>query len=257
MSVPNNNDVAYIYQQYLKAFKKGVYNYIKEESVGGSVSSGVIARSPQGDAAIFERTIIPRKYFSGGVVGSVDPAMTYEEHISPTQVSALDSAQLVDVKCDFAMINHPPVLSADGAMNRRILDLLRISVKRVPASLVTIKRKTAIIKAIDEGHFQSNDEKGFILKVGNQNLKLGDEDLGYHFMGPLEHLRDHGYFLYSNNGIAQELTRQEAMRVARLSPNIRLHYLYFENRPLAPQRMVNKNKRLIKTGITKILLKTG
>ena len=37
-----------IYQQYLKAYKKGVFNYIKEEPIDGVTASG------------------PRKYFSGG-----------------------------------------------------------------------------------------------------------------------------------------------------------------------------------------------
>ncbi|HLD88384.1 MAG TPA: hypothetical protein VI955_03610, partial [Candidatus Omnitrophota bacterium] len=37
-----------IYQQYLKAFKKGVYNYIKE------------------DTDKYTNQTIPRKYFSGG-----------------------------------------------------------------------------------------------------------------------------------------------------------------------------------------------
>ncbi len=43
------NDVEFIYQRYLQAFKRGVFNYIKEES----------------DPMIQET--IPRKYFSGGV----------------------------------------------------------------------------------------------------------------------------------------------------------------------------------------------
>ncbi|MBF0511833.1 MAG: GGDEF domain-containing protein [Candidatus Omnitrophica bacterium] len=42
------SDIGYIYQQYLKAFKKGVYNYIKEDI----------------DPAT--QQMIPRKYFSGG-----------------------------------------------------------------------------------------------------------------------------------------------------------------------------------------------
>ncbi|MDE2028630.1 MAG: hypothetical protein KGJ11_08820, partial [Candidatus Omnitrophica bacterium] len=43
------NDIEGLYQAYLKAFKKGVYNYIKEEVDPSS------------------REVIPRKYFSGGV----------------------------------------------------------------------------------------------------------------------------------------------------------------------------------------------
>jgi hypothetical protein len=44
-----------IYQQYLKAYKKGVYNYIKEE----------VVIDPQSK----KEGIFPRKYFSGGGVG--------------------------------------------------------------------------------------------------------------------------------------------------------------------------------------------
>ena len=43
------NDVEGLYQEYLKAFKKGVYNYIKE------------------DQDPVTQETIPRKYFSGGV----------------------------------------------------------------------------------------------------------------------------------------------------------------------------------------------
>jgi len=56
------NDIDAIYQRYLRAFKKGVYNYIKEET------------DP------ITQEMIPRKYFSGGVVAAFqdkdDLAMT-------------------------------------------------------------------------------------------------------------------------------------------------------------------------------------
>ena len=54
-----------IYEQYLKAYKKGVFNYIKEEvfpPLDGEGRGGVV---------------IPRKYFSGGILDAVvDLAMT-------------------------------------------------------------------------------------------------------------------------------------------------------------------------------------
>ena len=58
-SIGNNqpNDVDLIYQKYLQAFKKGAYNYIKEEQ------DPVTYRS------------IPRKYFSGGLTLRMDGAM--------------------------------------------------------------------------------------------------------------------------------------------------------------------------------------
>ncbi len=53
-----DNDVELIYAQYLQAFKKGAYNYIKEE------------QDP------ISKELVPRKYFSGGVVLDISKAMT-------------------------------------------------------------------------------------------------------------------------------------------------------------------------------------
>jgi len=61
-----------IYQRYLKAFKKGVYNYIKE------------------DTDPITQQIIPRKYFSGGV--AFNTAMT----VKLRTVQNFDRAQLID-----------------------------------------------------------------------------------------------------------------------------------------------------------------
>jgi len=94
------NDIEAIYQQYLKAFKKGVYNYIKEDP------------TPDGQ-------VVPKKYFSGGVNAQlidVNLAMIGPKQISPAQISALASAQLVDVDGNMAMINQLPGLSVNGVM---------------------------------------------------------------------------------------------------------------------------------------------
>jgi hypothetical protein len=78
-----------IYERYLKAFKKGVYNYIKEEN-----------------DPITQQTI-PRKYFSGGI--KWDMAMTtYTDHVLDALPSDLYSAS-VDVKpFDMAMATKKP-----------------------------------------------------------------------------------------------------------------------------------------------------
>jgi hypothetical protein len=80
LSSPNAfvGDPQYIYQQYLKAFKKGVFNYIKEE---------------QG---------VPKKYFSGGALFtqlSMDKAL----EIITTKPTNPDNAQLTDLTVDMAM----------------------------------------------------------------------------------------------------------------------------------------------------------
>jgi len=72
VAISKKNDVEFIYQQYLQAFKKGVYNYIKEEP---DTVTGIT---------------IPRKYFSGGFsfAGHISAAMTVEDReINYTQVS--------------------------------------------------------------------------------------------------------------------------------------------------------------------------
>ncbi len=59
----NLNDPAVkeqIYNRYLQAYKKGAFNYIKEDPVGVSLRGG------RADEAISKGTTIPRKYFSGG-----------------------------------------------------------------------------------------------------------------------------------------------------------------------------------------------
>ncbi|MBF0478121.1 MAG: response regulator [Candidatus Omnitrophica bacterium] len=55
-----------IYEQYLEAFKKGVYDYIKEEYDPTS------------------QQVIPRKYFSGGVIGKMDNALLVKREDSLT-----------------------------------------------------------------------------------------------------------------------------------------------------------------------------
>jgi len=59
-----------IYQQYMESFKKGVFNYIKE------------------DYDSISQEIIPRKYFSGGLALKVP--LTINENLTPQQLSELD-----------------------------------------------------------------------------------------------------------------------------------------------------------------------
>ena len=77
-----------IYQQYLQAFKKGVYNYIKEEM------------DPLTQQAI------PRKYFSGGFgfAGRMDSAMVTVDHlVDPAILKSQGHEMLVATRFDQAM----------------------------------------------------------------------------------------------------------------------------------------------------------
>ena len=72
------NDVEAIYQNYLNAFKKGVFSYIKEES---QFQFPTLGGKGQGEVKI------PRKYFSGGVgLIRITRAMTTVHKIAPDQI---------------------------------------------------------------------------------------------------------------------------------------------------------------------------
>ena len=83
----------HIYQQYLKAFKKGVYNYIKEEP------------------DTLTNQMIPRKYFSGGIIG--EPNIFPVKNISKKDFGQLGSIMRLNV--DFALTGLAKQ-SKDGAM---------------------------------------------------------------------------------------------------------------------------------------------
>jgi len=115
----NSINIEAIYQRYLQAFKKGVYNYIKEEP------------DP------ITQQVVQRKYFSGGVnfFGRLEIAETTDSAMIP-----VSSGRFVIVRSDFAMAHDramtvsetyaftmPPVINA-GALNKiakRVADHLR------------------------------------------------------------------------------------------------------------------------------------
>ena len=92
------SDVEIIYQRYLQAFKKGVFNYIKEEANSDVVAGNVMP------------LLIPRKYFSGGF----DLAMSVNLQIT-TKIdrSQLASGNLVLVSSQVDMAQRavivPPI----------------------------------------------------------------------------------------------------------------------------------------------------
>ena len=98
-----------IYQEYLKAFKKGVYNYIKEEpdQITGQT--------------------IPRKYFSGGVdSGKIDLALIVVNRRTAdrAEVTALVKRTMVDFGGDAVLISQTPSQPKDQAMRSRQINPL-------------------------------------------------------------------------------------------------------------------------------------
>ena len=95
----NLNDPAVkeqIYQRYLKAYKKGVFNYIKEENVN---SNSISTRGPQGEQTISKKATLSRKYFSGGTKFS-----GYEVATNGTQAMITANGAMISFKLVLASV---------------------------------------------------------------------------------------------------------------------------------------------------------
>ena len=116
----------YIYQQYLKAFKKGVYNYIKE------------------DQDPLTQQVIPRKYFSGGV----SLAMTSLNANSAMAITDIEPKELdnramlvVEMKADPVVTNFP---KGSGVISRPIKTMILTAwlAKRISSIISTNTSET-------------------------------------------------------------------------------------------------------------------
>ncbi len=94
-----------IYQRYVKAFKKGVYNYIKEDKNNVYADSNV------------EHKSVVRKYFSGGVDHThLDAAMVqYETSAVPNPVF-MKMDGMMQLTVNLAKASYPRISSSNQAM---------------------------------------------------------------------------------------------------------------------------------------------
>jgi len=126
------SDTEKIYQRYLQAFKKGVYNYIKEEP-----------------DSITNQTI-PRKYFSGGVNASrigYDMAMVDPQKITPDQSKELNRRKLVDEFVLSKLVEYKEIPAAslkEGALGSRTIDPGLIKVREEKHDLGIMIMNTAL-----------------------------------------------------------------------------------------------------------------
>ena len=104
------NDVEYIYQRYLQAYKKGVFNFIKE------------------DVDKYTNETIPRKYFSGGIIEGYDGRNKFLPNGIPiihelnyTQNAAMNAE--IKNNDDDAMValNEANTAMVEGKKNRAML----------------------------------------------------------------------------------------------------------------------------------------
>jgi len=140
-----------IYQRYLKAFKKGVYNYIKEEI----------------DPVTQE--IIPRKYFSGGfnMAMAANNILKITEVFSSQAMIPPDRAEIIKEVTVLAS----PIGSAGnqamnaGELNSEIKILKRYGIK--PG--VLIKARIYGWREVEEDYFSENDLRMAIEKAQRNN----------------------------------------------------------------------------------------
>jgi hypothetical protein len=155
-------DIEGIYQRYLQAFKKGVYNYIKEET----------------DPAT--QQIIPRKYFSGGVVmqfgAGTDDAMVTVHDASAAQLAS--KTGMVQVTADLAMINEPNLGFGTFGRQRmtaglrqelkQLLSQVNLTVPALPDMIGMKKGQEALViadKILEENH-------GIGIVIGSTSVDL-------------------------------------------------------------------------------------
>jgi hypothetical protein len=124
------NDVEYIYQQYLKAFKKGVYNYIKE-----------------GLDPVTQETI-PRKYFSGGILWDMDRETFTSRPPDAAQIG--NTNRFLEISSDLAM----------SSFLRPLIKVNRSKKSAVKTKIIPPKQSAGDLAMV------SNEERYFLQLAG-------------------------------------------------------------------------------------------
>ena len=145
-----------IYQQYLKAFKKGVFNYIKE------------------DADKYTNEVIPRKYFSGG-------AVDFEGVVSAT--SGFNDAMVVRIREGepIPLAIAAKITLPNGSMDRATAQLLDVKFKpeeKFEPAIINqsgVSENTAMSIADEKGELRTVKEQVQSVLVGlKKNLAIYD-----------------------------------------------------------------------------------
>jgi hypothetical protein len=210
-----------IYQQYLKAYKKGVFNYIKEDI---NTASGLA---------------FPRKYFSGGIneAMAANPTITYD---ASAFAGSLSDRAMVDMHTGFSpsFLHESPANRIDAAMSprRRFLFQTVAIVVGVPVSIIlkdlykvfsTTSYGKLVQKQIIKGSSEWDEVQGYIhqaledpiinsipkyreaVKAFQSAAENGLFDILKGAGGVASpHIKDHKY-LYSTVGLDLELMRHQ------------------------------------------------
>ena len=152
------SDTERIYQRYLQAFKKGAYNYIKEEI------NPVTQQS------------MPRKYFSGGFFGAeIDHAMAITDHLDDSAMTGIKNEVLIKARFDNAMLTGQQVIQARS--DKHIDQIIQAWVHDGEEEIALTASDGAVFK------FKHQMQKGQRTTDHRIDAFLDDRKIGYvHFM---------------------------------------------------------------------------
>jgi len=159
-----------IYDQYIKSFKKGVYNYIKEDY------------DPK------RQEIIPRKYFSGGAQFAASSILVVKEHINPEQDPESGKIYIVS-----SPIGSTSISERATFINRFIQEsnearrdmLQNLNTVRIFGVRTEINEGIVLIKVkdqsrVDEDVYTLNQDTGQLTQITYTNgvaVTINDEDV--------------------------------------------------------------------------------
>jgi hypothetical protein len=227
-------DPEHIYQRYLQAFKKGVFNYIKEESV------------PIFGMPSKEQGILPRKYFSGGVtlLDTNDKIQFISmERPSPAMISEInnidkDSLRIISTSLAPALKqNKSALLKRRSVLQGGIASALPFGGLTLAAGLlIPVNQASALTPRAREYIMAQNTRWGLPLQGELDtaaekalNTRLADFLRGGH-RGSIDHLQFLKKFMNSK-GLNLDLTSYSV-----LIESLKIYFDEFKSRPkLSPQ----------------------
>jgi 6-phosphogluconolactonase/glucosamine-6-phosphate isomerase/deaminase len=189
-----------IYRQYLKAYRKGVFNYIKEDM-------DEVSKQP-----------VPRKYFSGGEVFGVLPKIIDRAQTPTPQ-------DIAGMKVGNLAVATVMASKSDAAMNNRQDRLERFLLKAYEAwSDIENQTTLAISQPAARNAALAANRAGFAIPRGQDTPFFGIEaDLkGRAYSEYFQQVQD---IIAGVLGVKDELVRQRAERQARL-PNAAFQEIY-------------------------------
>ncbi len=187
---PKNNER--IYQQYLKAFKKGVFSIIKE------------------DVDQHSHKVIPRKYFSGGFAPNMDRAMHHHQANDPQAIKAVREDYVDGLRIDLAQVI---VEEPDAAM-------------KVSRSTMITAIVSAIAVLFITGYIRHNNSKVKDWRTSQNKVAMNAIEQSYGKKDPIELLRLAEKAMKEGNKTAEaharlkhnELSDDSSVRIAGKTP---------------------------------------